>query len=190
MYEHEIATIIVAPHLFQWRAHGNGFLKTYLDPEKTVRLNIFHSSLRAHGVSHLHTHPWGLRSQIVAGELRNQRYLQVTSDTTGAEAYVEGVINCENFNGVEDVRGLCYLAKAPLEVYGVGDSYRQDPHEIHESFFIDGTVTVMHRIPAPETNGEASVFWPDGTEYGDASRRYSPREFTETISAARRNLGL
>lgn len=187
-YEHEIAAIIAAPFAFPWRAHGLGMLKTYLDPERTVRLNLWHNRLVVPGTSPMHTHPWGLRSQIVAGRLTNRRWVRRLAE--GGDPFWEGTINCESFCGIEGEPTLVYLADQEPEVYGVGRSYTQEPEEIHSTEFEDGTVTVMTRIPAPQTHGRASVFWPHGEDYGDASRDVTAEDIVETISAVRRQMRL
>ncbi len=185
-YEHEIVAMLLHPEYYEWRAHGIGFVKAYLDPEKTVRLNIWHSALITPAITAMHTHPWGLRSQIVAGELRNTRWVRRLEGM--GDPYLEGKINCGQFNGVEGEPTPVWLADQTPEVYTTGMVYRQRPEEIHHTEFEDGTMTVMTRTDAPETEGVASVFWPAGTEYVDATAPWSRDKAKLAFDAALKRL--
>lgn len=187
-HEHEIAGMLAHPGYYEWKAHGIGFVKAYLDREKTVRLNIWHSGFIVPEITAMHTHPWGLRSQIVAGKLTNYRWDRTTSDL--GQGFMEGRINCERFCGIEGQPRRVYLARGDAEVYTPGMTYRQEPHEIHHTEFEDGTITVMTRVPAPETEGTASVFWPQGSDYVDATSKWSWNKLSTAIKAAREQMGL
>lgn len=183
-YEGAIRARLAKPFNYGWRAHGNGFIKTYLDDAQSVRLNIWHSRL-LRPVSHLHDHPWALSSIIVAGELTNTRWVRRMAEM--GDPYMEGRINCAKFCGVEGEPVPVWLSDQAPEVYAPGSIYAQEPEEIHSTAFVDGTVTVMTRIAA-DTGGMASVFWPVGEEYGDASLDLTNEMIVETISAARRQI--
>lgn len=192
-FEHEIAAIICHPFSYEWRAHGIGMLRTYLDPERTVRLNLWHHRLVNPGISTMHTHPWPLRSQVVAGELRNVRWERVKPGDAGAQPWVEDRIPCGMVSDPEfALKGearTVYLRPHPTEVIRVGETYSQRPEEIHATDFLDGTATVMTRGRV-EGITEASVFWPLGDQWGDASRDCSTEDIVETISAVRRQMQL
>lgn len=181
-YEHEIVAMLAHPGYYEWKAHGIGFIKAYLDREKTVRLNIWHSRFIMPEITAMHTHPWGLRSQIVAGKLTNYRWDRVEGDS--GPVFNEGRINCERFCGIEGEPNRVYLARRDAEVYTTGMTYSQQPHEIHHTEFEDGTMTVMTRTPAPEAGGIASVFWPVGTDYVDATSTWAWSDFKVAIAAA------
>ncbi len=167
------------PDRFEWRAHGNGFLKTYLDEQKRVRLNLWHHRFYRADVSHLHTHPWSLSSQILIGQLTNMRYKRLVGRRA---THAEGRINCQDFRGVEGNPNPICLERFTEEVYRACDIYSQRHDEIHETLAVDGTATIMTRYDAP-TAGFASVFWPVGSEYGDATHHnLRPEEIEETIS--------
>jgi hypothetical protein len=150
----------------KWRAHGIGFIKAYLDEERTQRINIYHDIFKVPNISLHHDHPWELRSTIVAGQLTNTRYEIVER---GSELYRCGIINCANFRGLEGEVGTVALRARGEEVYGPGSRYRQLPDEIHATTAVNGTVTIMERTDfTPE--GTARIFWPDGSEWVDATR--------------------
>lgn len=157
--------VLRAPNDYEWTMHGLGMMRCYLDAERTVRLNLWHRALKTPGVSMLHTHPWALRSDVVCGVMTNYRYDRVE---VGGEPYNEAEIACgPAYRGIENVKGIVYLSRRGPEHICMGMFYEQAPHEIHESDPLDGTATIMHRGPE---NGLASIFWPEGSRYGDASR--------------------
>lgn len=188
-YRTEIEARLAKPFQYDWRSHGIGMLRTYLDPDRKVRLNLWHHRLVNPGISTMHTHPWGLRSTIMAGELRNTRWGRVMEGVPGARAFTEDDIPCgavatPEFALAGNPRTV-WLTPFPVETYTPIQSYNQDPHEIHTTDFTDGTATLMFREGDTDGMTQASVFWPLGTEWGDASRDTTREDITETISACR-----
>jgi hypothetical protein len=185
-YKAEVLKRLAKPFDYDWRSHGLGMLKTYLD--ENTRLNLWHSRLVVPNVSGHHTHPWGLRSAIVAGKLTNVRFRREIK----GEEFMEGRINCANFNGIEGDPTLVLLMETGRITYECGGMYYQNADEIHKTEFEDGTITIMTRIPA-STGGMASIFWPKGSKYGDASRNFvnddvKNLDISETISACVKQL--
>lgn len=165
--------LIDEPLSLDWRVHGIGFIKAYVTPDKSTRLNIYNKKFITPGITIHHDHPWHLTSRILAGELTNTRFkrMKTTLDIEASDEYEifnEGVINCANFRGVEDRPRLAYLASCKPEVYGPGKTYMQFADEIHKTEAVDGTVTLMRRTTALNGNGTARVFWPIGTQYVNA----------------------
>lgn len=181
----EVIAILSKPLDHEWRAHGIGFMKTYLDPDKSWRLNIYHRMLVNPGISIMHDHPWPLESNIMSGVLYNRRFDREPNGHGDGEQFHQGIINCAEFNGLEAEPDLVTLYPGPPETYRAGASYSQQPEEIHETVALDGTATVMFR--GPVTDGLARVFWPAGTDWGDASR---PITTDEILAVANRALTL
>lgn len=187
-FKTQIEARLAKPFNFPWRSHGIGMLRTYLDEAQTVRLNIWHHRLVNPGISLLHTHPWVLHSNVIAGELRNQRFIRANAEAEGAIEMIEDTLPCGHATVPEFALSgqphPVWLVPQPPEVIGPGYGYTQQPEEIHSTDFLDGTVTVMTRSGFTE-DGMASVFWEVGGEWGDASRDTTTEDIVETISAAR-----
>lgn len=169
-----------------WRAHGIGMLRTYLDEERLFRLNLWHRDMLTPNISTMHTHPWTLHSEVVAGRLTNIRWDRVGELDIGAWAYVEDRIPCGNVSDPEfalkgEARTVYLRPRAP-EVILPGKTYSQQPEEIHTTEFVDGTATIMQRDVADGVT-EASVFWPLGDQWGDASRNVNADEIVRVCHA-------
>jgi hypothetical protein len=169
-----------------WRAHGIGMLRTYLDEARLVRLNLWHSCLINPGISTMHTHPWTLRSHVQAGGLKNIRWDRVQPGHPMAQPWIEDRIPCGNISAPEfALKGeerLVHLAPRVPEVILPGSYYCQRPEEIHTTEFRDGTATIMYRDRA-EGEFEASVFWPEGEVWGDATRDVTADEIVKVCHA-------
>lgn len=170
-----------------WRAHGIGMLRTYLDDARLVRLNLWHSLLLNPGISTMHTHPWSLHSDIIAGQLTNIRWDRVYPGHIGASAWIEDRIPCGNVSAPEfALKGEereVWLIAGPFEVLNPGQSYSQKPDEIHTTRFLDGTATIMRRDLGGDEMTEASVFWPKGEVWGDATRDVTADEIVSVCHA-------
>lgn len=175
--------LLERPLLLDWRAHGIGFIKAYVDPAKTQRVNIYHQMFVVPGISLHHDHPWKLESHIAAGELTNRRYVRSDPEDEGATCFMEGQIDCVNFQGMSSWTKKTWLHGMTPEVYTAGMRYEQEPDEIHATTAIDGTVTVMRRSP-PVGDGTARIFWPAGTEWVDATRKLRGKEIMEATGLA------
>lgn len=182
-------SILRNPLDYTWRAHGIGMLRTYLDPAtKNWRLHLWHPRLIVPGISLMHTHPWTFKSWVIAGRLSNQRWIR-SGGGPRSKLFMEGIILCgtmarpDHEFGIEGDPHSLYLSAMSPEFYGPGETYQQDPEEIHESHAREGTITIMHRSEAVG-DGRASVFWPHGTPWGDASRGTSREDVLETAAAA------
>ncbi len=185
--------ILENPEQYTWRSHGIGMLRTYLDPGfDDWRLNLWHSRLLNPGISTMHTHPWAFQSFVIAGALANTRWMRVSEYAEfPAACYNEGIIPCgahaprQHTDGplLEGEPVKVWLQPLPGECWQHGDQYRQAPEEIHTTQARDGTISVMHRTDYTE-DGRASVFWPCGAPWGDASRPTSEEDVLVTVAAA------
>ena len=178
----------------EWRAHGIGMLRTYLDDDRMVRLNLWHHLLINPGISTMHTHPWSLRSDIMAGKLVNTRWERTSKGRPEARLFVEDRIPCGMVSNPEfalkgEERDVWLFPLTP-EILLPGQSYFQSPEEIHTTQFDDGTATIMRRDGGADGVTEASVFWPKGEVWGDASRDVTADEIVTVCHAVLARLDL
>ena len=139
------------------------------------RLHIWHSSLVTPDATPLHTHPWNFTSEVILGQVRQNRY---SIDTDGSvvhgRRYQRQRIICGEGGGVVGDSDDVVLYTRPKEYYDVGDKYHQEAHEIHESYPIDSTITIITREYLEDTD-HAFVFIPEGEEFGSAAPRPASR---------------
>lgn len=172
-----------------WTVQGFGFLRTYFGPAsapKMYRLNLWDSHFTVPNVSTIHDHPWDFTSVIVAGEFGNQRYRLYGEMKHGLTppTHVFTTIRTGEGGGLEKSAFKdCVLDAYKEEHYAPGDVYGQQAHEIHETKFVDGSVTLNKRIGDTE---HARVFWPYGTDWVDAIPRAATKD--EVTSAVLHSL--
>jgi hypothetical protein len=155
------------PFDYEWSTQGFGMLRTYFDADKRFRLNIWDSHLAVPLCSIIHDHPWSFDSLILAGNFVNRRYCTVP---WGEPTHEWQVIQTGPGGGPDGDRGMIRLCKTSNELYYPGDTYHQEPTEIHASYYTDGTITLNDRTRLPD--GEhARVFWPVGSKWVDAMPR-------------------
>jgi hypothetical protein len=164
---------------YEWSLQGFGLLRLHLSNH--CRLHVWDSRFRNHGVSMIHDHlQWGLSSTIVAGVLRNQRYIE---HPKGVEFMHQTIKPGYGYYAKSEATVIRLSALAP-EMYVPGEVYAQEPAEIHETDADDGTVTFMRKMPT--TDESARIFWPVGTEWGSAEPRVATLE--EVTEITRRSL--
>lgn len=155
----------------EWTAQGFGFLRTYFGPAdrpKQYRLNLWDKAFTVPNVSTIHDHPWDFRSLIVAGQTANQRYDKAPEnwsnlDPTHTFSTIKTGINSDLVKS--EPRHCTLIPARDREDYKIGDIYAQRASEIHETSFLDGSITLNQRVGDTEM---ARVFWPFGTEWVDA----------------------
>ena len=159
----------------EWTVQGFGFLRTYFGPAdlpKKYRLNLWDSKFTVPNVSTIHDHPWDFKSLIVAGEFINQRYaLSLEGDK--ATHWYTTLKTGEGGGLIKDVFKTGILKPKYREGYLPGDIYSQKANEIHETKFMDGSITLNERIGDTE---QARVFWPYGEKWVDAIPRKATNE--------------
>lgn len=165
-----LVSLLSNPLQLDWRPHGIGMLKTYLDPATRYwRLDLWHSCLITPNISTLHTHPWLFNSKVLAGELTNHVYAR--GDGSGVR-YHEGTIGCgSHYRGLEGRPKPVRLTALSRLTYLPGESYSMLPEDIHCTSFKDGTITVINRGDPVSKDEHASVFWPVGKKWGDATMK-------------------
>lgn len=149
---------------FQWSLQGLGMLRLYLSDE--IRLHVWDDRFEFAGASPMHTHPWFFQSTVIAGKLLNLTYER----DEGGVPYNCATIRCGSGGGLVSEPETVRLRDCRPAVYGAGESYEQQPYEIHISRPARGTVTLVERHFYEDVN-HALVFWDVGTEWGSAEPR-------------------
>lgn len=167
--------------LADWSQQGFGFLRLRLN--STARLHIWDSRLRVKHVSDIHDHAqWEFSSYIVAGLLLNQRYRVVASDGIGVLHHT-ALIKCGVGGGMGTAPAqLVKLYPRPIESYGPGQTYQQNPDEVHRTHADDGTITLIEqRRTGVDT---AQVYWPYGEDWVDAIPTQATAATIEAVAGA------
>jgi hypothetical protein len=180
-----VKTMLEHPEIFDdWTVQGFGMMRCYIPGpvyNKQFRLNIWDGALTVPGVSIIHDHPWDFKSLIVNGEFENVRYVEdyYNGDPHNCMTIVTGEVG-----GPVGLSGMANLRVSSHEHYKTGDTYQQEAKEVHASYPADGAVTLNERTRVGD--GEhARVFWPVGTEWGDAiPRKATPVEIERTTRLA------
>jgi len=172
------------PESMEWTLQGFGMLRCYLEPE--VRLHVWDSRFKAPDVSELHTHPWDFHSLVVAGVVRNHRFVETTEGAhqgTGQQIpRKRQTIRCGEGGGLVGEPVDVFLAEQPTETFEAGETYTQKAEEIHRSIPEDGTVTIIEREFREDTE-HAFVYFQG--EWGTAEPRpASPAEVAAILDNA------
>lgn len=181
--------VLEDPLRYEWSLQGFGMLRTYFTDR--VRLQVWDHKYEIPGNNAVHDHPWDFRSTIVAGVLRNQRFMvdhdppHPTRRPYHCQRIRPGMEGIEH--GAPTVRQLWTPS---LETYGVGDSYEQEAKELHRTDYDDGTVTliVRERVVAQDL---AWSCWPVDLDGDPPWVLFRVREATtdEVLDITARSLG-
>jgi hypothetical protein len=153
---------------YTWTVQGFGFARTKI--ADVGRIHVWDSMLATPRVSTMHTHPWPLRSTIISGELINQRYDDGSGEGSRLLSYQRSRIATGEGGGLVGSPEVVNVFAQVPEHYIRGQSYEQQPEEIHRTIAQDGTVTLIERPQGPPLE-EALVYWPAGTEWVSAEPR-------------------
>lgn len=167
-------TILENRHSFEWSVQGFGMLRLYLP--NNARFHVWDRRLQVPNVSLVHDHlQWALHSLIVSGVMRNTRYSEGRGEPYHWAQFKAGY-DAKQLHDAETM----LIEPQRSEVYLPGDAYQQLPNEVHESFPIDGTITIMHKTPTAD--GEtARIFWPAGTQWVSAEPRKATGDEIESV---------
>lgn len=166
----EIAVILTNPLAYKgWTVQGLGMLRLFLTPDKKRRLHIWHSHLKVSDVSTKHTHPWDLSSVVVSGKLINHRYDEFEDVVNPSHNRV--LIRCGMDGCTLEPPTPVGLLPHPAEIYEVGQTYSQLAREIHDTGYVDGTVTVCDREYDFTQEERAYVYYGLNNEWGSARPR-------------------
>lgn len=178
-----LRALLEAPESREWSIQGLGMLRTYIDAEKTLRLHVWSREHAVPGVSQMHTHPWHMKSYVLAGMICQYRYenlgpvLPAREMTYRTALYNRQSLKCGVGGHLEEAPDTVYLRQGEYEQYEAGESYTQKSDEIHVSNPMSGTVTLLDRkIPEGANPDLAYVFWPNGEEWVSAEPRPATRK--------------
>lgn len=168
----DIISILTRPLEHEWSVQGLGFMRTYLS--ETERLHLWHSSLKIHGATELHDHPWNFTSTVILGCVNQSRY----EHNDSGSIWMKQRILCgvgggpvgESLKSPEQVS----LFSPALESFYTGATYTQKADEIHKSFPLNDTVTVVTR-EFMEDADHANVYYRVGGEFVSAHPRPASR---------------
>lgn len=173
-----------------WQVQGFGMLRCYLPGENEPRLQIWDQRLIEWQYSPIHDHPWDFESTIVAGSLFNQRYVRMGGDTMffhcPVENYNEAIIVPGPDNEGVESTGTVRLATLPLEMYSAGERYHMSWAELHQTRYLQGTVTYIERERTRPDGDLASSIWQGDGAWVSAR----PRPATASEARAAINLAL
>lgn len=160
---------------FEWTLQGFGMLRLYMP--NGARLHIWSKRHAVPDVTLIHTHPWSFRSTVIAGAMYNMRFVRVDSIRT----HYEQKILCGNGGGLREEPRRVGLKELRPEFYHDGDSYEQHHDEIHASYPMTGTVTVINREFKDDPD-HSFVFWPQGKQFISAEPRVATKEQVTEIT--------
>lgn len=166
--------ILTAPFRYDWTVQGFGMLRCYLPGD--VRLNIWDANLMYDPKpSMIHDHPWDFRSVIIAGELSNRIY------EVGPETWSMGMPMWERrlkpgmgTQKLGDDKKVV-LRQSGGGIYGPGQSYSQKWNEVHETSYLDGTITINFRSRGDRPD-VARVYYAKDSQWETAEPRKASKE--------------
>jgi len=176
MNKDEVANILADPlGRGDWSIQGLGMLRLYLDEQHVERLHVWSDMARYDQVSELHTHPWDMLSVIVAGHIRQERFVAFERRMGQKSSHMRQMIQCGEGGGPIGIPDDVLLREMPSEDYAEGDQYVQYWWEIHRTRPADGSVTIITRQFTDDPD-HAYVFWPIGQEWVTAEPRLATKD--------------
>ena len=171
----DIINILTQPLEHEWSVQGLGFMRTYLPAggaytNETQRLHIWHSSLAVHGATQRHDHPWNFISEVMFGSMSQARG---SVNDHGMFSMRQRIL-CGEGGGIIGEPERVRLNMGMIETYVEGDSYRLEAHEVHNSFPMNNTVTVITR-EFLEDRDHAHIYYEVGGEFVSAAPRPASR---------------
>jgi hypothetical protein len=196
LIRNRVYSILKTPTAYEWQTQGFGMLRCYLGGPDDLRLQVWDQRLMVWNFSPIHDHPWDFTSTIVAGLLFNQRYLRIPDGVDTYTHYplghyneriiVPGPNTVDVDNPDPDIRNVL-LGQGPLEQYGPGETYSQVWNELHQTRYVNGTVTLIARHRTRPDGDKASSIWSgDGPWVSARPRAAEENEIKETIDYALR----
>lgn len=131
-----VFTILRHAEDFPWRMQPDiGLLGLRLDDRREFRLHVWAPAYGAEE-SPIHDHPYSFTSEVIVGELTNTRY----EEDPGGEAYtrLRYPPPAEHLRRSDSVR-----LSPSAATFTEGDRYGQLASELHSSWQVPGTVTVI-----------------------------------------------
>jgi hypothetical protein len=172
-----VSFVLAEPHRWEWTLQGFGMLRMYISPE--MRMHVWDREFAVPNVCKIHDHPWTFESYVVEGRIVNCKYAVLSK---GERTHRKQRIVCGPGGGATGEPSLVRLESAGVEKYERGEAYTMYGHEIHESVYEDGTVTLVTRRLGPEME-HAHVFVERDKEWVSAEPRPATREEVQIITA-------
>lgn len=136
-----VKMILKSAGSYSWSLQGLGMLRLYLSEE--IRLHVWNFDFAFPNASTMHTHPWDFESLVVAGELEQTRYIE--NENIEGDVFNTATILCGEGGCIMSEPEKIKLSSCPMEHYVEGQTYTERAEEIHESFPLKGTVTLVTR---------------------------------------------
>jgi len=187
-YKPLVKAILVNAIHYEWSVQGFGMFRLYLKDgtfgRQSVRLHLWDSRWRVPNVTLLHTHPWSLHSHVVAGTIANHLYrkldrlatVSATSDLIDG-VYREIPLQAGYGGGLLGEGTAVILVRPEIVTYQEGQSYHQEPGDIHSSHPYDGTVTLCIReVPQGWNPDHAFVYRREQEPWVSAEPRRAARD--------------
>jgi hypothetical protein len=159
----EVKTLLLDTSV-HWTVQGFGMMRAYLDGDR-IRVNIWHEVIRKQTASFMHNHPWHFTSRVLQGRILNTRYVQHKAGTLYHCKEIRPGKELLDYQMLPDER----LLALPLEIWYAGTAYTQQAHEVHETAFSNGTITINERKRVGADL--AKTYWLPGTDWGSAEPR-------------------
>jgi len=165
-----------------WSLQGFGMFRYYLSKE--WRLHVWDDRFRNPEGTRLHDHPWDFESFVIAGSITNHVF---SWDSYGSlsSTHHEYVIQCgpggcDTGAQPKSVR----LSRVSSHRYLSGESYSQLAHEIHDTEYERGTITLVRRVFKEDTE-HARVYAEWGQPWvSNEPRQADPIELRAALSTA------
>jgi hypothetical protein len=158
---------------FPWMTSDIGLLGLRLDEQREHRLHVWAPD-RSMGPPVIHDHPYDFVSRIIAGQFTNVRYAEDPSGTNYRRDRYSPPAEDERTTDTIQLTGTA-------ETYREGDQYAQLAHELHDSYQVPGTVTIL-RLRFRGVN-ELTVCRPEGAPWLSAQSRPATLEEVKEITS-------
>lgn len=174
-----VVRILETARAHVWTVQGFGMVRTKL--RDAARLHVWNPALAVPDVSVIHDHPWPLHSTIIAGWIKNCKYVELSQDIAMPNYHRQDIATGEGGGYIDGTVRAVHLSMQSSVDYFRGSQYGQDPAEVHSSHPQPGTVTLMQRPMGPPLQ-KARVYWPIGKAWVSAEPRPATAEEVDSTA--------
>ena len=181
-----ITTSLLYPQLVEgWEVQGLGMLRRYVErsESRSIRLHLWNPALVMPGVAAIHNHPWDFKSTIIKGAIINMRYQEVKGAGKFIKEFKRRLIIPGDGKQLESDAGV-WLKICAIDFCLPGDSYIQHRSEIHYTWSLPGSVSIIERQHQPSEVNAAYTYFQG--EWGSAKARPATNEEIFTSCALTR----
>lgn len=159
-------------HPPDWTVQGFGMFRLYLS--KAIRLHVWDSRFKVENVTTIHNHPWDFESEVISGGMVNAVYSEWEADLPATHDRTE--IVCGTGGGMTDIPPCPTILRCNFRrAYLPGETYKMTAEDLHESDYVDGSITLVERFFRENTEN-ALVYVPHGTKWVSAEPRKATLE--------------